>query len=388
MKKRKLRMGMVGGGQGAFIGAVHRIAANLDGQIDLVCGAFSSDPKKSKASGEELFLSAERCYNSFEEMIESERNLPSDVKMDFVSIVTPNHVHFAPAYASLKAGFPVVIDKPLSLNYAEAVQLRGVIKETKLPFAVTYTYSGYPMIKQARAMVSKGEIGKVRKIMVEYPQGWLTNKLEDTDQKQASWRTDPKRSGISGCFGDIGTHATQMAEYVSGLEVEEILSEINTFVPGRLLEDDANVLVRYEGGANGVISASQIATNEENDIKIRIYGDKGGLEWAHADPNSLLVKLDGKPNQVYRAGGNNAYLHEEAKAHLRTPAGHPEGYLEAFANIYRNFSTDVLRHLIGDSDKNAVLDYPTIEDGVKGMAMIDAVVESTNNGNVWTKLKK
>lgn len=380
-------MGMIGGGKGSFIGAVHRMAANLDGQIELVCGAFSSDPRLSVESGKELFLESSRCYGSFDEMISSESQLAPDVRMDFVSIVTPNHVHYAPAVASLDAGFPVIIDKPLSFTYDEALELRSKVMETRLPFAVTYTYSGYPMVKQAKAMVANGELGKIRKILVEYPQGWLSQKLEDSDSKQASWRTDPKRSGISGCFGDIGTHATQMAEYVSGLDVVEVLSEIRTFVSGRLLDDDANVLVRFEGGVNGVISASQVAAGEENNIKIRIYGEKGGLEWQQADNNTLVFKPSGEPAKIYRSGGNNAYLHDIVLANSRIPAGHPEGYLEAFANIYRNFSEDVRNHHNGVVNTNPNLDYPGIEDGVKGMAMVEAVVKSSNNGNVWTKLK-
>lgn len=387
MQHRKLRMGMVGGGRGSFIGAVHRMGANLDGQIELVCGAFSSDPQRSVKSGQDLYLPENRCYATFEEMIREEKNLPEGERMDFVSIVTPNHMHFAPAKAALEAGFPVIIDKPLTFTFEEAQELRSIVKAVKLPFAVTYTYASYPMVKQARAMVLSGEIGKVRKVMVEYPQGWLAEKLEDTDSKQASWRADPKRAGISNCFGDIGTHLANMAEYVSGLKITDVLAELNAFVPGRTLDDDANVLLKFEKGANGVLSASQVATGEENDIKIRIYGEKGGLEWDNRDLNTLLVKPHGKPVQVYRAGGNNPYLHDAALAHIRTPAGHPEGYIEAFANIYRNFSFDVRSHLGGAGEKNSFMDYPGIDEGVKGMAMIKAVVASSSNGNVWTPVE-
>ena len=387
MKNRKLRMGMVGGGSGAFIGAIHRAAANLDGQIELVCGAFSSDPERSMRSGQELFLPADRVYGSYEDMIEKEVRLPQEVRMDVVSIVTPNHMHAAPALKALDHGFPVIIDKPLAYTLDQAFQIRQKVKETGLPFAVTYTYTGYPMVKQARAMVLKGEIGNVRKVMVEYPQGWLTDKLEDTDQKQAAWRADPDRAGRSNCFGDIGTHAANLAEYVSGLEIREVLAELKAFVPGRILDDDANVLLHFEKGATGVLSASQVSPGEENDLKIRIYGDKGGLEWSNRDLNTLIVKMHGKPVQFYRTGGNNGYLDDFAMAHTRTPAGHPEGYIEAFANIYRNFAFAVKDHFSGGGPGNDLMDFPGIEEGVKGMTLIDAVLESSAKGSVWTKVK-
>ncbi len=386
MRHRKLRMGMVGGGIGAFIGAVHRMAANLDGQIELVCGAFSSDAKRSAASGQALFLPENRVYASFEEMITKEKALPEGDRMDFVSIVTPNVMHFAPAMMALENGFPVIIDKPLAFTLEEAKALQAKVLETKLPFAVTYTYTGYPMVKQAMAMVRKGDIGKVRKVMVEYPQGWLSTKVEDTDQKQASWRADPARAGISNCFGDIGTHAANLAEYISGLEITEVLSEIRATVPGRILDDDANVLLHFENGANGVLSASQVASGEENDLKIRIYGDKGGLEWSQKDLNTLIVKDHGNPDKIYRTGGDRGgYLYEEAMQHTRTPSGHPEGYIEAFANIYRNFA-DALRNYAEGKPADTVLDFPGIKEGVQGMALVKAVVASTKNGNVWTKV--
>jgi len=377
---------MVGGGIGAFIGAVHRMAANLDGQIELVCGAFSSDAKRSAASGQALFLPENRVYASFEEMITKEKALPEGDRMDFVSIVTPNVIHFAPAMMALENGFPVIIDKPLTFTFEEAKSLKAKVLETKLPFAVTYTYTGYPMVKQAMAMVRKGDIGKVRKVMVEYPQGWLSTKVEDTDQKQASWRADPARAGISNCFGDIGTHAANLAEYVSGMEITEVLSEIRATVPGRILDDDANVLLHFENGANGVLSASQVASGEENDLKIRIYGDKGGLEWSQKDLNTLIVKDHGNPDKIYRTGGDRGgYLYEEAMQHTRTPSGHPEGYIEAFANIYRNFA-DALRNYVEGKPSDTVLDFPGIKEGVQGMALVKAVVASTKNGNVWTKV--
>ncbi len=374
---------MIGGGQGAFIGGVHRMAALMDGQIELVCGAFSADPKRSKNSGRELYLSENRCYGSFQEMISKEKERPEDERMDFVSIVTPNVMHYQPAMLALENGFPVIIDKPLAFNLEQAVQLQDKVKETGLPFAVTYTYTGYPMVKQAMAMVKNGVIGQVHKVMVEYPQGWLTTKVEDTEQKQASWRADPERAGISNCFGDIGTHAVNMAEYVTGLQVTKVLSEIRATVAGRILDDDANALLHFENGANGVLSASQVANGEENDLKFSIYGDKGGLVWSQKDVNTLIVKNHGMPDQIYRTGADKGgYLSEEAMLHTRTPSGHPEGYLEAFANIYRNFAHALRGHLFGE-EVNPKLDFPGVDEGVMGMRMIEAVVRSSKNGNTW-----
>ncbi len=378
---------MVGGGSDAFIGAVHRMGACLDNQIELVCGAFSSDPDKSKKSGKDLYLPEGRVYTSYHEMMEKEATLSEEARMDFVSIVTPNHMHYPPAILALDNGFPVVIDKPLTFTYEEAVKLKEKVQETRFPFAVTYTYAAYPMIKQAREMVQNSEIGNIRKIMVEYPQGWLTDKLEDTGQKQASWRADPERAGISNCFGDIGTHAANMAEYVSGLKITEVLSEIRSFVPGRILDDDANVLFHLENGANGVISASQVSPGEENNLKFRIYGDKGGLEWNNMDVNTLLVKIHGKPIQIYRAGGNIGYLGEAALAHMRTPAGHAEGYIEAFANIYRNFAFAIRKELFGEDYNQNILDFPGVEEGLRGIATVVAVVKSTEEGNIWKSIE-
>ncbi len=376
---------MIGGGVGAFIGAVHRLAANLDGQIELVCGAFSSSPEKSKKTGEELFLDPSRVYGSYKEMIEQEAALPEDVRMDIVSIVTPNHVHADPAIMALDHGFPVIIDKPLCFNMEEAFAIRDKVKETGLPFALTHTYTGYPMVKEARQLVKSGKFGAVRKISVEYPQGWLSEKLEDSDQKQAAWRTDPSRSGKSGAYGDIGTHAANMAEYVSGLNITKVLSQLSKVVPGRLLDDDANALLEFEGGVPGVLSVSQISAGEENAIKVRVYGEKGGVTWTQRDPNTLLIGWTDKAAEVYRAG--TGYVTEAAQANSRTPAGHPEGYLEAFANIYRNFAMHVRAHYSGEDHDLEVYDYPQIDDGVHGMSMVDAVVESTEKGNVWINVE-
>lgn len=387
MKNRKLKMGMVGGGVGSFIGAVHRMAANLDGQIELVCGAFSSDPEKSKQTGKELFLDKERVYGSYKEMMAAESKLPEGERMDFVSIVTPNHVHAGPALLAMEHGFPVIIDKPLCFDINEATSIQAKVKETGLPFALTHTYTGYPMVKQARKMIADGAIGPVKKITVEYPQGWLSEKLEAGDNKQASWRTDPSKSGKAGAYGDIGTHAANMAEYVSGLKITKVLSQLSKIVEGRLLDDDASALLEFEGGVPGVLACSQIAAGEENNIKVRVYGKKGGIEWQQEDNNSLTVKWHGKPNEVYRTGVDNAYLSETALANSRVPSGHPEGYLEAFANIYRNFAMHLRAHAAGEEHIMEIYDYPDVDEGVHGMALVDAVVASTEKGNIWVEVK-
>ena len=372
---------MAGGGIGAFIGAVHRMAAALDGEIELVCGAFSSDPQKSKASGEALYLPPGRVYRNYEEMILAEKQLPEGERMDFISIVTPNHVHYGPAKMALENGFPVVCDKPLSFDMEEALELEKLVKETGLLFALTHNYTGYPMVKQARAMVHRGELGKIRKVVVEYPQGWLSTKLEDTDQKQASWRTDPKRSGIAGAMGDIGTHAENLAEYITGLQITELCADLTTFVDGRLLDDDGNILLHFNNGAKGILHASQISAGEENDLNIRVYGEKGGLEWRQMEPNSLIIKWLDRPMQVLRTGVGNLY--PEAQAHTRIPAGHPEGYLEAFANIYRNFAICLRAKLQGKEPDPVYQDFPTVSDGVRGMQFIQKVVESSKSEQKW-----
>jgi predicted dehydrogenase len=383
---RKIRYGMVGGGRGAFIGAVHRIAAAMDQQIDLVCGAFSSDPEKSKASGADFFLAPNRCYGSFQEMILAEAALPADQRMDFISIVTPNHVHFPPAKLALETGFHVLSDKPATFDLAEAKELAALVKKTGRIYGLTHNYTGYPLVKEARELVKTGKLGKVRKVVVEYPQGWLATRLEASGQKQASWRTDPKKSGAGGCVGDIGTHAENLAEYISGLQISELAADTTSFVKGRKLDDDVNVLLRFKGGAKGVLHSSQISVGEENNLNIRVYGELGGLEWHQKEPNTLLVKWLDQPMQVYRTA--NGYLSSAAKGASRTPPAHPEGYLEAFANIYKNFANAIRareekRKLAKDDPAN---DFPKIEDGVRGMAFIQAVVTSSGNNAAWTKL--
>ncbi|MBI3877077.1 MAG: Gfo/Idh/MocA family oxidoreductase [Verrucomicrobia bacterium] len=383
---RKIRYGMVGGGRGAFIGAVHRIAANMDGQIELVCGAFSSDPDRSKASGADLFLPASRCYGTFEEMIRGEKKLPAGERMDFVSIVTPNHMHFPPAKMALANGFHVLSDKPATFNLTEAKKLAELVKRTGLLYGLTHNYTGYPLVKEARDLIRAGKLGKIRKVVVEYPQGWLATRLEASGQKQAGWRTDPKRSGAAGSMGDIGTHAENLAEYISGLQIAELAADLTTFVKGRKLDDDGNVLLRFKGGAKGVLHASQISVGEENNLNIRVYGELGGIEWHQKEPNSMLVKWLDQPMQVYRAA--NGYLCDAAKAAGRTPPAHPEGYLEAFANIYKNFANAIRAREAGRKlKKNDVAnDFPKIEDGVRGMAFIEAVVKSSKKNAAWTKL--
>ena len=383
---RKIRYGMVGGGRGAFIGAVHRIAAAMDQQIELVCGAFSSDPARSKASGGDFFLPANRCYGTFEEMIKAEARLPLGERMDFISIVTPNHMHFPPAKMALEHGFHVLSDKPATFSLAQAKKLAEIVKKSGQLYGLSHNYTGYPLVKQAREMVAAGVLGKIRKVVVEYPQGWLATRLEASNQKQAAWRTDPKRSGAAGCIGDIGTHAENLAEYIPGLQISELAADLTAFVKGRKLDDDGNVLLRFKGGAKGVLHASQISVGEENNLSIRIYGEKGGLEWHQNEPNTLLVKWLDQPMQVYRTA--NGYLGKAALAAGRTPPSHPEGYLEAFANIYRNFATTIRARLDGKKlpKGDLALDYPKIEDGIRGMAFIEAVVASSKKNAAWTKL--
>ncbi len=381
--KRKLRMGMVGGGKDAFIGAVHRIAALMDGEIEIVCGAFSSNPEKSKLSGEMLHLDADRVYGSYGEMILKEKSLPEGEAMDFVSIVTPNHLHFAPSKMALENGFHVVLDKPMTFDLQEAKELKKVVETSGKLFCLTHTYTGYPMIKEARQLVANGVLGKIRKIYVAYPQGWLSEFLEGGDNKQASWRTDPGKSGIAGCMGDIGTHAFNMAEYVSGLQVTKLCADLNIVVEGRQLDDDGSVLLKFNNGASGLLYASQVAAGEENNIRISIYGEKGGLEWKQEDANTLLLKWLNKPTEILRAG--NSYLSSYAQHNSRTPPGHPEGYLEAFANLYRNFAFSVRAQAEGNTAKAEWLDFPGVDDGIRGMAFIQNVVKSSKSNEKWTE---
>jgi len=380
-------MGMVGGGKDAFIGAIHRIAANMDGLIELSCGALSINPEIAKESGKELFLPEDRTYLSFEEMIKKESEMPADKRIDFITIVTPNFAHYAPAAMALDHGFNVVIEKPMTFTLQEAKDLKKKLEESGKILCLTHTYSGFPMVKQAREMVKNGDLGKVRKIIVEYNQGWLSRLSEREGNAQASWRTDPKKSGKAGAMGDIGTHAAHLAEYISGLQITKLCADLNILVEGRALDDDGNVLLRFNDNVPGVLMASQVAAGEENNLKIRIYGENGGIEWAEQEPNTLWVKWLDKPTQLYRAGANALGASDFETKNCRTPAGHPEGYLEAFANIYRNFAHTLMAKMEGKEPTKEMLDFPGIEDGVRGMAFIENVVASGNSKEKWTDYK-
>lgn len=376
---------MIGGGRGAFIGAVHRIAASMDGKAELVAGAFSSDAARSKASGADLFLDPKRVYGSYKEMARAEKKKPASECLDFVVIVTPNHQHFPPAKLFLESGFNVVLDKPATFNLAEAVKLRAVVKKSKKVLVLTHNYTGNVMVKQARELVANGSVGDVRKIVVEYPQGWLSTFLEKSGQKQAAWRTDPKRSGAAGCMGDIGTHAENLARYITGLHIDSLCADLTTFVKGRKLDDDGNVLVRYKGGAKGVLHSSQISIGDENMLNIRVYGTKAGLEWRQEFPNELVVKFGDQPRQIWRRG--NGYLSPRVGQFTRVPAGHPEGYLEAFANIYLEAYRAITAEVEGKRPPKD-LDFPTIDDGVEGMVFIETVVKSSKAGAKWIRFPK
>jgi predicted dehydrogenase len=373
---------MIGGGQGAFIGAVHRIAAGMDGRAELVAGAFSSNPSRSHASGAELFLPSGRVYGSYAEMARAEAALPADRRLDFVVIVTPNHEHFAPAKLFLELGFNIVCDKPVTFNLPQARALQKIVARTKKVFALTHNYTANAMVIQARDLVRQGHLGRIRKVVVEYPQGWLATRLESSGQKQASWRTDPKRSGAAGSMGDIGTHAENLVRYITGLRIAELCADLTAFVPGRKLDDDGNVLLRFVGGAKGVLMASQICIGEENPFNIRVYGDRASLEWNQERPADLIVKYADRPRETWRAG--NGYNSEASRRATRVPPGHPEGYLEAFANLYREAFRAISAE-IGGRKQPKDLDFPTIADGVDGMLFIDTVVKSARRGARWVK---
>ena len=375
---RKLRYGMVGGGPGAFIGAVHRMAAALDGTIELVAGAFSSSADKSQQMGEELHLDSSRVYGSYEEMAEKEAALPEGERIDFVSIVTPNHMHYPVAKAFLERGFHIVCDKPMTMTVEQAEDLCRLVEEKDVVFALTHNYTGYPMVKEARAMVREGKLGEVRKIVVEYPQGWLATRLEEEGAKQAVWRTDPEKAGVSSAVGDIGSHAENLARYITGLEIESLCSDITTFVPGRRLEDDANLLIHYEGGARGVLYCSQISIGEENNFRIRVYGTEASLEWHQENPNYLQVRYPDRPEEVYKRG--NDYLGEAAQNASRLPSGHPEAFIEAFANVYVNASRTIAARIAGEEPGEHDLDFPTVQDGAIGVHFIHKAIESGKKG--------
>ena len=374
---------MIGGGKDAFIGSIHRIAANMDGKVELVCGMFSINPEIAKESGRELFIPEDRVYTSTEEMFHNESSLPADKRIDFVTIVTPNFAHFGPAMTALENGFNVVVEKPMTLTLDEAKQLKAKAEEKGLTVCLAHAYSGYPMVKQAKAMVKDGVLGKVRKVYVEYPQGWLSKLSEREGNAQAAWRTDPKKGGKSGCIGDIGTHAAHLSEYITGAKITHLCADLHILVEGRMLDDDGDVLLRFDNGAKGVLMASQVAAGEENALKIRVYGEKGGIEWAQQEPNTLLVKWLDQPAQIFRAGNGYKYLSPGAIHNTRTPGGHPEGFLEAFANLYRNFALTVSAKLEGATPQPEWLDFPGVDDGVRGMAFIENVVESSASDTKW-----
>lgn len=380
----KIRMGMVGGGEGAFIGAVHRMAANLDGQIELVCGAFSATAEKSTRSGEALFLDPARCYSSYQEMMEKEAALPDGERMDFVSIVTPNHMHFPVAQAALNAGFHVMSDKPATLTLDEALTLRETVNKTGLLYGLTHTYTGYPLVREAKVRVANKDFGDIRKVVVEYPQGWLADSSGD-DGKQAAWRIDPAKAGVSCCMGDIGVHAANLAEFVCGLKITKMCADLSTFVDGRQLDDDGSVLLKFNNGAKGVLLASQISVGEENGIRIRAYGQKGGLEWRQEEPNTLLLKWNHKPAEVLRTAAYGEFS-ALAQAAIRTPAGHPEGYLEAFANLYKDFAEHIRARKESRDTADTAKALTGIEDAVRGMAFIEHVVKASEQEEKWHEL--
>lgn len=372
---RKIRYGMVGGGPGAFIGEVHRMAAALDGKIELVAGSFSSDPHKTQKMGEQLHLADERLYDSFEEMARKESELPEDTRIDFVTVATPNHLHFEVCKSFIEAGIHVVCDKPMTNTLEEAEELCSLVEEHDVIFALTHNYTGYPMVKEARQMVRKGRLGNLRKVVVEYPQGWLAEPIEkEGENKQAAWRTDPDRAGVSSVVADIGSHAENLVEYITGLRLKELYADIHTFVEGRPLEDDANMLVHYEEGVRGVLYSSQISIGEENDLTIRIYGDEASLKWNQENPNYLHVKYPDRAEEIYKRG--NPYLSDEANFGNRIPPGHPEGFIEAFANIYSNVADTIAARINGEEPDPKVLDFPTVYDGAVGVHFIHKAIES------------
>ena len=383
---RKLLMGMIGGGPGAFIGEVHRKAARMDGHVEIVGGAFDIDPEKSHEMGRMLNLDASRVHDTYEQMIDAELKLPEDQRIDFVSITTPNNWHFPIAKAFLEAGFNVVCEKPMTMNVEEALALEKIVKDTGKVFALLHNYTGYPMVKHARWMVKQGMLGKIQKIVVEYPQDWLLKRIELEGQQQASWRTDPKQAGAGGCLGDIGTHAENLAHYISGLYIDELCADLTAFAEGRVLDDDVNVLLRYENGAKGVLHSSQIATGQENNLNIRVWGTEGAVQWFQENPNYLYFFRQGEPVQILRRG--NGYLCEAAQRHTRIPPGHPEAFLEAFANVYQNAIATMRAKLSGTEPNELDLDFPNVDDGVVGMQFIETVVASSKSDKKWEKFHK
>ena len=382
--KRKLRMGMVGGGQGAFIGGVHRIAATLDQQIEVVAGCFSRDPENTRVTGEELYLDANRCYDSYTEMATAEVALPEDERIDFVSIVTPNISHFDIAKTFLDAGFHVVCDKPMTYSLDEAEALVQLVEDSGLVFALTHNYTGHPLVRHARDLFAEGSMGQIRKVIVEYLQDFLMVPHEKLGQKQAAWRVDPSQSGIGGTMGDVGTHCVNLLEYVTGDPITELCADKSTFLPDRVLDEDVNALLRFKGGGKGVLSISQVATGEENGLTLRVYAEQGAVKWAQENPNYLELYRYGEPRQTLTRG--QGYLSDTAAAGARIPTGHPEGYLEAFATIYVGVVEAIRHHIDGDPMETEAYDFPTVYDGLRGMQFIYKAVASCENGSTWVSM--
>lgn len=382
----RVRMGMVGGGPDAFIGNIHRLAARMDGEIELVCGAFSRDAEKSKQAGSALYLPENRVYENYEAMMTAESALPENERMEFVAIVTPNNTHFPIAIAALKSGFHVMCEKPATFNLKEAQELKAQVEASGLLFGLTHTYTGYPLVKEARERVKRGDIGAVTKVVAEYNQGWLAGIMDADGGKQAEWRLDPKFAGASCCMGDIGVHAANLAEFITGSDIAEVLSDLQAFEKNHTLDDDGSVLLRFDNGARGVLFSSQICIGEENNLRIRVYGTKGGLEWHQQEPNSLWMKWPDRPSELVRAG--QGYLSEVAQNNTRTPPGHPEGYIEAFANIYMNLATAIKKSRNSKPESANALEVPGVQDAVNGMAFIESVVESSNSGGTWITVQK
>jgi predicted dehydrogenase len=386
---RKLKMGMVGGGPGAFIGEVHRKASRMDGQVELVAGAFDINPKKSKAMGSQLYLDPGRVYGTYTEMIEAESRLPEGERIDFVAVTTPNNWHFPIARDFLKAGFHVMCEKPMTITSQQAKELQKLVKKTGLVFGLMHNYTGYPMVKLAKDMVRNKDLGAIRKVVVQYPQGWLATALERTGQMQASWRTDPKQSGAGGCVGDIGTHAANLAEYITGLQITHVCAELTTFVRGRLLDDDCNCLIKFDNGAKGVLHASQISIGEENNLAIWVHGEKASLEWHQEDPNYLRVRRMSRAEEVWKRGNDYVAAYSAAAArNTRLPSGHPEAFIEAFANNYVNFAATVKSALAGTRPDPLALDFPGVLAGLRGLLFIETVVASSKSRKKWTPMKK
>lgn len=382
----KVRMGMVGGGPDAFIGNIHRLAARMDGEIELVCGAFSRDAEKSKQAGAALYLPENRVYQDYQTMMAAERALPAAERMEFVAIVTPNNTHYPIAIAALESGFHVMCEKPATFSLAEAQALKKHVEESGLLFGLTHTYTGYPLVKEARERVRRGDIGTVTKVIAEYNQGWLAGIMDADGGKQAQWRLDPKFAGVSCCMGDIGVHAANLAEFITGSEISEVLSDLQAFEKNHTLDDDGSVLLRFDNGARGVLFSSQICIGEENNLCIRVYGTKGGLEWHQQEPNSLWMKWPDRPSELVRAG--QGYLSEVAQNNTRTPPGHPEGYIEAFANIYMNLAHAIKKSRDSKPESSNALEVPGVHDAVNGMAFIESVVASSSAGGVWVAIQK